>query len=778
MRIIRVLLDFKNTPFSDKRVIRNTSFTVGKWTVEPERDRISNGNDTLGLRPQVMELLLLFAKNAGQVISLEDITSHVWKGKHVTASSVYGGLNELRQALGDDSHDPSYIQTISKKGYRLIAAVTFPNPENLTAGEEPAALHGLTLPGRPRYLGSIATVGGLTILLLLALLFQFESPINTSQEPEREQQAKIPPKRSIAVLPFVDMSPDNSLAYFADGLSEEILNLLAQTNDLIVIARTSSFSFKGLNRDIGTIAQKLNVAHVLEGSIRKEDDTVRITAQLVDTASDAHLWSQSYDRKLDSVFSVQSEIAGAVAEVLKARLLGELATENAEAHTAYLRGRYLMAQRTQASISRAIQEFEIAVSLDPDFALAYAELSLATRRASFSGKVTRAEAIARAKPYAEKALALDPTLAQAHAAIAYASLTPDTLDTAIVHFRRAIELNPNYSEAHLWLGNYLGMSGHYDEFFIMQEKAVTLDPLSLPANVNYGVGLIQRNRLDEADRQIEIVTSIAPNYDGGLELIITRRSLDGHWADGLFAGLEAVQAGGQSVASPNLAYGFAVLGLEKEALALFDTPRPLVFMLLGKPVEEIGVTRKRYLEDPDRLLSRLYYGMALADAGDYSNARPLLEKAWQQNQGLVTDSLFTADAALALLAIHREAGEDATAGPLQTAIKDNVRRYHAAGVTRGELFWSVTFEEGISAFLEGDRDRGLALIARAVEDGNYIRPNAAWLQMLYDDPGFTQVLATQKARQESEREKFLAVVCMDNPYADFWQPAHGTCERY
>ena len=231
------------------------------------------------------------------------------------------------------------------------------------------------------------------------------------------------PEHSIAVLPFENMSGDPEQEYFSDGISEELLNVLSKLPGLRVVARTSSFQFKGENRDIIDIGRQLNVAFVLEGSVRKAGPQVRITTQLINASNGFHLWSETYDRELENIFAVQDEISAAIVESLKDHLGLQveaaprvIAAANIEAHDAYLRGRYLIAQRTKASVEGAIREFEKAISLDPDYALAHAELAIAYQLGYLD--ITYTEAIARAAPHAERAMALEPTLAEAHAAAA------------------------------------------------------------------------------------------------------------------------------------------------------------------------------------------------------------------------------------------------------------------------------------------------------------------------------------------------------------------------
>jgi TolB-like protein/Tfp pilus assembly protein PilF len=539
-------------------------------------------------------------------------------------------------------------------------------------------------------------------------------------------------EKSIAVLPFVNMSSDPEQAYFSDGIAEELLNLLARIPELRVTSRSSSFMFRGDALNLPEVAAKLNVAHILEGSVRKAGNRVRITAQLIEARSDTHLWLGTYDRELDDIFTIQDEISAAIVVALKKSMglhLGAApaayATASMEAHEAYLRGRYLIAQRTPSSEKAAVREFAKAVSLDPEYALAYAELSLATRRLSFRGEMPDAEAVALATPHAERAMALDPTLAQAHAATGYVWVTPDTIEVAISHFRRAIELNPNYSDAHLWLGNWVVVLGQYDENYSLHEKAVRLDPLSRPAIANYAGALIDRNRLDEADRQMEKLASIAPGYYAGLRLPSRRRSFGGRWADGLLAGLDSLRFNRNSAAANALAEGFATVGLEKEALALFETPPPFVFTFLVRPAEEVAAAEAHLAQRPDSYVRRNALTLARAGAGQYTRARAPLEQWWQQIRKVVTSRFFTADTAMALIAVRRDVGDEAGIDEMHAAIRDNVRRYHEAGITGGTMYWNVDYEEGIFAFLAGDRDKGLASIAKSVEYGYFIRTNAA-----------------------------------------------------
>ena len=597
-----------------------------------------------------------------------------------------------------------------------------------------------------------------------------------------------PLEKSIAVLAFTNMSNDPEQEYFSDGISEELLNVLAKIPGLRVAARTSSFQFKDENRDIIDIGQQLSVTHVLEGSVRKAGGQLRITAQLIDASNGFHLWSETYDRELANIFAVQDEISAAIVNALKEHLGLQvaaaprvIATANTEAHEAYLRGRYLVVQRNWAEVAGAVREFEKAITLDPEYALAHAELAMAVLLLSgIDDDLTSTEAIARAAPHAELAMALDPTLAEAHAATGFVlwDQEGENLEEVLTQFEQAIQINPNYSVVYTWMGGILADDlGRYKEAFIAAETALRLNPLSMPANFNYIMSLINRNRLDEADRKIELWAPIRPGAAGLARLF--RTSVGGKWANFILGVLDGARIGLEnSFAWNTAAWHFAVIGLEKEALAISESPQLVVLRALGKPEDAITTAQARLAEDPESLNARSELGLALASAGDYVRARPILEQMWQRSGGGVTGRLFKFDHAAALIDIRRADGEEAKVGELIAAIKDDVRRNREAGIIRGRLCCSVDYEEGLAAYLAGEHERGLALIAKGQEDGYFIRPRKAYLQVLYDDPGFAPIRASQEARQRRERDKILDIVCTDNPYAAVWQPEEGTCEQF
>ena len=561
-----------------------------------------------------------------------------------------------------------------------------------------------------------------------------------------------------------------------------------------MISRYTAFSFKGKDFDIPTVATQLNVAYILEGSVRKAGNQIRITAQLIEARSDTHLWSETYDRKLDDIFAVQDEISAAIIGALKERLDLQsgvvpqmIAAANTEAHDAYLRGRYLVVQRTKATIEGAVREFEKAIMLDPDYALAHAELTIATMMLAryLYGDLTRADASARAKPHAERAMALAPNLAEAQAAAGFLVVASgdrritETMEEGLTYFERAIQINPSYAIIYAWMAQVIDYySGNYTRMFAMRETALRLDPLSLPIISSYFNSLYRRNRLDEFDRELEKIVSIHP----GTYAIWRgyRMAIGGKWAHVVLGYLDALEINPEKGGlRASLARFLADLGLEKEVFAISQDPSPYLLIKLGKPGDAVKTQEARLADDPNNFNARSHLGLILALAGDYARARPILEDVWQRGGERVTmTGIFPTGSAAALIAIRRNAGEESATEELVAAIRDNVGRYHEAGITGATNEFSVNYEAGLAAYLAGEHEKGLALIAQGAEDGYFIPLNEAYLQTLYDDPGFAPIRAAQEARQARERDRFLTIVCTDNPYEAVWQPVKGTCETF
>jgi TolB-like protein/Flp pilus assembly protein TadD len=325
---------------------------------------------------------------------------------------------------------------------------------------------------------------------------------------------------SVAVLPFANLSADPDQEYFCDGMAEEIINSLAQLKGLRVVARTSSFAFKGKNEDIREMGRQLGVETLLEGSVRRAGNRLRVTTQLINVIDGCHLWSERFDREMEDVFAIQDEISLAVVEALKLRLLGEEKsrvvkrhTENFKAYRAYLKGRYHWFIRSSSDIEKAIEYLKEAVAIDPEYALAYAGLADCYGVLPVYLPVAPEEVYPKAKAAAMKALELDDSLAEAHAALGCIMENYEwDWDGAEREIERAITLNPGYATAYQWKAENLIIRGRFDEAVEVMNKARELDPLSLFMNARVGLAFYYARRYDEAKAILETTLEVDPSF--------------------------------------------------------------------------------------------------------------------------------------------------------------------------------------------------------------------------------------------------------------------------
>src|SRR5213082_1832638 len=335
--------------------------------------------------------------------------------------------------------------------------------------------------------------------------------VETTEDGRRSAASLPVPNKSIAVLPFDNLSGDPQNAYFSEGVQDEILTRLAKIAELKVISRTSTQRFKSAPNDLRQIAQQLGVANILEGSVQKANDQVRVNVQLINAVTDAHLWADTYDRKLTDIFVIESDIAKTIADTLQAKLsrsaehvLASRPTENPEAHELYLKGRFFWNKRTGENLKKAADYFNQAIAADPNYALAYAGLAGVYVLMPFYSVGAPRDCYPRAKAAAKKALEQEDALAEAHTALAQVHCYYDfDFSQATSEFQRAIELNPNYATAHQWYCNSsLVALGRFDEAIAEVKRAIELDPLSLVINTDLGATYYRARRYDEAIEQL------------------------------------------------------------------------------------------------------------------------------------------------------------------------------------------------------------------------------------------------------------------------------------
>jgi adenylate cyclase len=328
-------------------------------------------------------------------------------------------------------------------------------------------------------------------------------------------------EKSIAVLPFENRSEDKANAYFAEGVQDEILTRLSKIADLKVTSRTSTQHYKSAPKNLAEIAKQLGVAHILEGSVQKSGDAVRVNVQLIKAANDSQVWAETFDRKLTDIFSVESDVAKAIADQLRAHItrqeeqvIAAKPTKNIEAYDAYLRGRYFWNKRTSDGIKHAIEHFQQSVERDPDFALGHAGLADSYIALTFYNFAAPHETMPKAKESAIKALALDDTLAEAHASLAHILMNYDwNWSAAEKEFKRSIELTPDYATGHQWYAiHYLTATGRFEEAVQEMKKALELEPASLVMNTFMGATLYYAGRYDEAIDQCRRTIEMDPNF--------------------------------------------------------------------------------------------------------------------------------------------------------------------------------------------------------------------------------------------------------------------------
>ena len=427
--------------------------------------------------------------------------------------------------------------------------------------------------------------------------------------------------KSIAVLPFDNLSRDPDNAYFAEGVQDEILTRLAKVADLKVISRTSTQHFKSAPENLPEIAKKLGVMHILEGSVQKASDQVRVNVQLINALTDAHLWGDTYDRKLTDIFAVETEIAKTIADTLQAKLSGsektaisKTSTKDPEAYELYLKGRFFWNKRTGADLQTAIQYFNQAITKDPGYALAYAGLADAYALLTAYGASSIADSFPQAKAAARKALELDGSLAEAHTSLGQVLLFYDLdFQAAANEFERAIALNPNYATAHHWYGNGpLTVVGDFNTAIAELKRAQQLDPLSLIINADLGVTFFLARRYDEAIAQLRKTIEMDPHF------------YYAHW---------------------NLGQALELKGQLREAVAEYKKAAelnddPLVVALLARAYAKLGQRDEalKRLEELQQAATRRYvpnYAFALVYAalGDNAKAMDWLERAYRDRVG-------------------------------------------------------------------------------------------------------------------------------------------------
>ena len=583
---MREVLDFCAQPKCAMEPLQpNSVVRFGTYEVSRQSGEVRKAGLRIRVQQQPMKLLEILLEHPGEVVTREELRSRVWPdesfGDFDQALNI--SIGKLRSALGDSAESPRFIETLPKRGYRFIADVsvvdTDARPErqepvlgDLSATDRGHKIQGIGLAVAPqrRLLPTRGIIVTLALVLSLAILsvWLFHSRAPTGM-------------RSIAVLPLDNLSGDASQNYFADGMTDELITDLAQISALRVISRTSVMAYKGARKPLPQIARELNVDAVVEGTVLRSGDRVRITAQLIEASTDKHVWSQSYEGELRDTLAVQNRVASAIADQIRINLtpqeqaaLKNAKVVNPEAYESYLKGRYFWNKRTADGLKVALAYFKQAIEEDPKYAQAYS--GLADTYALLGdwqyAVMTPKEAFPEAKAAAIKSLELDSTLGEAHNSLAFVLDGFDwDFDSAGREFQRAIELNPGYATAHHWYAWHLSLLGRYDEALAEMRKAENLDPLSLIINADLAELLVLAHSDEESIQQSRKTIEMDPNFALAHNQL-AQAYLQKHMYDEAVAELKtAVQvSGGGPAFIANLARAYVASGKRSEAVKLLD----------------------------------------------------------------------------------------------------------------------------------------------------------------------------------------------------------------
>jgi adenylate cyclase len=494
---------------------------IGDWQVNPDLGEISQNGLSTKLDPRAMRLLVYLAERPGQVISMNEMLEGVWAKSVVTQSSVYEAMAALRQALKDPADRPEYIVTLPRRGYRLIADVEIiatqkkdasacigqANQPTLTAATTQIEVAALV---KPRRRGLALILGTLAVVATFAAL--------EYSHVSRPTLPSISSDKSIAVLPFLDLSERKNQGYFVDGLAEQLLDVLANVPGLRVISRTSSFQFKNRNDDIRSIAAKLGVTYLVEGSVRRDGNQIRVVAQLIRGSDGAHQWSETFIREDTGILQLESDLASSLGRTLElsvenSRIANPVDTLSPEANDHYLRGLNALDPHTRAGTEEAASQFEAALSLDPSFKAAQVSLARAHYVQATYGFLPGTTGIPQARESVAKAALLNPQSAEAHAMLASISTMYDwNWGEAQKEADAALALAPRNPFALFAAGDLATVLGDFERAEAFFRASLATDPLNPETHFMLATLLYGMHQADEAAVEMRRVIAISPDY--------------------------------------------------------------------------------------------------------------------------------------------------------------------------------------------------------------------------------------------------------------------------
>ena len=546
------------------------AFEFGSFSLDPGKRLLLRNGTAVPLAPKVLDTLLALVENRDRVLSKDELLDQVWGGASVEEGGLTRNVSILRKTLGEKPDDHQFIVTVPGHGYRFVAAV-----KETTANEPPAEVRREPMqqngwPSRSLVRRWLA-LAGLAVLAVVSTVYVLRPAATTVRSPIT----------SLAVLPLNNLSGDPTQDYFADGMTEALIGNLAPISALRVVSRTSVMRFKGARTPLPQIARELNVDAVIEGSVQRTRDRVRISVQLIHAASDTHLWAREYERELTDVLKLQGEVARAVADEIRVQVTAEerarmasAGTVDPIAHQEYLLGQHYLWKLTEEDLARAIEHFEQATRLDAGYAAAYAGLSHAWWWRGVWGAKTFKETESPSRAAAQKALSLDPRLAEAHVSMGRVRFGHDWDWTgAEQDFRRALTIDPNNLDAHFFSAMLFMALGRFSESIAHVERAEQLDPLSSTVHSAFGRVLYRARQYDRAIPHLKQAIELEPRSSDGYGRLADVYEALGRFDEALALYEKVNVLRGRPVRGPDIAIVFARMGKRSEANRLVATLR-------------------------------------------------------------------------------------------------------------------------------------------------------------------------------------------------------------
>jgi TolB-like protein/DNA-binding winged helix-turn-helix (wHTH) protein/Flp pilus assembly protein TadD len=526
-----------NTPASSGRRVRS-----GLFEIDLSSGEVYKGGRRVPLQEQPFRVLAMLLDRPGEVVTREDLQTRLWPADTYVGfdEGINTAIRKLRLAFGDSADNPRFIETLPRRGYRFIAPVSershnvVPRQAQVAEGSEHVGtIH--TVLAQPPESGQIKTGPAIklkdqgagwwskAIVVAVASFVLVVTGVAYFLRFHSSPTAAPTKRTMLAILPFQNLSHDPSQEYFSDGLTEETITDLGQLSpeELGVIARTSAMAYKHTDKTVSQIGRELGVDFILEGSVRREGGKARVSAQLIRVSDQTHMWAENYNRDLNDLLEMESELGRTIAHQVQVNLtpqrqiaLSKIRSVDPEAYDLYLRGRYYWNQRTPAGMKESIGYFQQAIARDPNFALAYSGLADAYNISNIIGAYTSNESLPQARAAAEKAIQLDPSLAEAHAALGMEKSHYEfDFPGAQREFLKAIQLNPNSAYSHLFYSNcYLLPMGRTAEAIAENQKALDLDPLSLPINNFMGMSYSLAGDYEKAYQQYQRTMAMDPTF--------------------------------------------------------------------------------------------------------------------------------------------------------------------------------------------------------------------------------------------------------------------------